>query len=310
MTNRRPLIVRLPNWVGDVVISLPVLEALDTAGFDITLAGRPFCDDLLEAYKAPRVVVSRRHVEESRKIRSLGIPRAVLFMRSIGSALEMRLAGVRAVGYRAEGRSLLLHRALKPNRREHILSYYWRLARFACEIFEGDVGAFSGPPARPKLKILDKQKGRAAQALTEAKVTGPFHVWCPLASNTIHGHSKIWPGFRELGDLAQHRGITVVCCPGPGQESATSEALPNAIVIPGLGLGAMAAVMQRAGFVVANDTGPMHVAAAVGTPVLGLFGPGSRPQRTGPTGGMTLGGPDGWPSVTEVFETATSTAQA
>jgi heptosyltransferase-2 len=73
-----------------------------------------------------------------------------------------------------------------------------------------------------------------------------------------------------------------------------------------LGLGAYAAVMSEARLVVANDSGPLHLAAAVCAPVLGLFG-ATDPARTGPRGRSTeiLGDLGCWPSLQAVFETVT-----
>ena len=95
----------------------------------------------------------------------------------------------------------------------------------------------------------------------------------------------------------------VVACPGPGEEAACAAALPGARMIPGLGLGAYAAVLAGARRVVANDSGPMHLAAAVGAPVLWIFGV-SAPRRTAPWGGRSrfCGGEGGWPAAGEVWK--------
>jgi ADP-heptose:LPS heptosyltransferase len=95
--------------------------------------------------------------------------------------------------------------------------------------------------------------------------------------------SKAWPGFADLSRALAARGVPTVCCPGPGEEGATREAAPAALQLGGLGLGAYAALCRRARLTVANDSGPMHPAAAVGAPVLGIFGPGD-PARTRPWG--------------------------
>jgi heptosyltransferase-2 len=95
----------------------------------------------------------------------------------------------------------------------------------------------------------------------------------------------------------------VVACPGPGEEGACAAALPGARLLPGLGLGAYAGVMALSRRVVANDTGPLHLAAAVGAPVLGIFGV-SDPARTRPWGEAcaTVGDWHGWPTVQTVRE--------
>jgi heptosyltransferase-2 len=99
------------------------------------------------------------------------------------------------------------------------------------------------------------------------------------------------------------QGETVVACPGPGEAAACAAALPGARLLDGLGLGAYAAVMSLSRRVVANDSGPMHLAAAVGAPVLGIFGV-SDPGRTRPWGrsGAIVGNRNAWPTVQAVWE--------
>jgi heptosyltransferase-2 len=79
-------------------------------------------------------------------------------------------------------------------------------------------------------------------------------------------------------------------------------AAPSAILLPGLGLGAYAAMCRLTGLTVANDSGPMHLAAAVDAPVIGIFGPSS-PKRTRPWGSRSswLGGDGAWPDLATVM---------
>ncbi len=293
----RRLLVRVPNWVGDVVMALPVLEALGRAGFDVVVAGRAWVDDLLSAYPLQRTPVTRNHLAAAAILRRLGVSDGVLLTQSFGSALEMRLAGVRAVGFRTHGRAPLLYRSLAMQNGAHLLDRHWRIGALACATFGGAAGIFSGAPDRPVMRLSPTHRRDADAALAEAGIELPFQVWCPLATSTIHGRSKLWPHFAELCRRMVADGTRVACCPGPGQEEAVRLALPGARVLSGLGLGAMAAVMERAQLVLANDTGPMHVAAGVGVPVLGLFGPGNDPHRTGPIGGKVLGGTHAWPDL-------------
>src|SRR5262249_39796058 len=83
-------------------------------------------------------------------------------------------------------------------------------------------------------------------------------------------------------------------------EEQECEKFLNATVLPGLSLGAYAAILAGAEAVIANDSGPMHLAAAVGVPVLGIFGV-SDPSRTRPWGGGFAGGPSSWPSLNTVL---------
>mgnify|MGYP003334764467 CR=1 FL=1 len=142
----------------------------------------------------------------------------------------------------------------------------------------------------------------ADAALARARVTPGFAVLCPLALGAVRGETKVWPHFAALCSRLMEGGQTVVACPGPGETAATAAALPGAVLLEGLGLGAYAAVLARARYAVANDSGPMHLAASVGAPVIGIFGPGD-PARTRPWSerGHAVGGRGRWPPIEEVL---------
>ena len=102
--------------------------------------------------------------------------------------------------------------------------------------------------------------------------------------------SKCWPAQRygELHQkLAEQYGRCGVITFGPGEENLAQQVIsaagnPAPVALP-LGLGPLMALLRRAKFVVSADTGPLHLATAVGTPVVGLYGP-TDPSRNGPYG--------------------------
>ncbi len=119
---------------------------------------------------------------------------------------------------------------------------------------------------------------------------------------------KRWPAerFRDLGGrLAAEAGARVLVVWGP-EERALAEAVAGGrlALAPPTDLDALIAVLRRASVVVAGDTGPLHVAAALGVPCVGLYGPTSA-ERNGPWRQRALESPDGrLPSlaVAPVFE--------
>ncbi len=131
-------------------------------------------------------------------------------------------------------------------------------------------------------------------------MAGPFLALCPLAQGSVRGKPKIWPHWRALCTALRDRGHRLAACPGPGETAACRDLAPGVTLLEGLGLGAYAAVLARARVAVANDSGPMHLADAVGTPTLGLFGV-TDPARTRPWGGRFLGSAAGWPPLDAVL---------
>jgi len=120
----RPLVVRLRHWIGDAVLGVPALRLLESAGHELVLVGKPWAGALLagEGWKVEKLaggtrerIAQLRALRRAARERDPGFDRrlnAVVFPFSFGSALEARLAGLRAMGYAYEGRSLLLARAL------------------------------------------------------------------------------------------------------------------------------------------------------------------------------------------------------
>lgn len=303
MDRALPLLVRLPNWVGDACMALPALDALAARGFALQLAGRRWAADLLAARGWSVLALPSGVLAASRTLRATGARHGLLFTNSLSSAAAFRLAGVSALGHRNEGRTPLLGRGIAKPTDLHEVATGWRLA--------AETRAWLAPhapplPERPPpslgLATTAAHRAAAADALAATLGAGvPYLVLAPLATGTIDGASKAWPGFAALSQRLARRGVATVCCPGPGEEAAARTAAPAAVPLAGLGLGAVAALCAGARLTVSNDSGPMHVAAAVDAPVLGVFGP-SRPTRTHPWGPRArwLGGDGRWPDDAQV----------
>lgn len=274
-----PLIVRLRNWVGDVTLGLPMLQRLADEGYALQLVGKGWARDLLAGHGWPvhtlpktwreRVALLRRLRDEAvdadpgftRRLNALCLP------YSFSSALEFRLAGLRALGHAYEGRSPLLGRAVVRPQGVHELLVYWQL---------GDelLGRRSPPPEHIGLRVSATHRAEA-QALRAAHGIGPGSIFiCPFAGGTWSGQDKTWPAFAEFAaQVLPAFGRSVVVCPGPGEEAVAHSQFGSARVLTGVGLGTYAALLQEAALMVSNDTGPAHMAAAVGTPLVSVLGP-------------------------------------
>jgi heptosyltransferase-2 len=100
-------------------------------------------------------------------------------------------------------------------------------------------------------------------------------ILCPFSGPDDRENRKVWPGFKELAAALQAAGVPVLLCPGPGEEAAAAALDAHAVCIPGVDLGVYGALFELARCVVANDTGPGHLAAAAGARLIGLYGPHS-----------------------------------
>ena len=145
----------------------------------------------------------------------------------------------------------------------------------------------------------------AKALLAELGVAPGFVMICPFAGGTWSGQDKTWPAFPRFAAEALPRfDRPVLLCPGPGEETATAERDFNTCtILRGVKLGTYAALLQQAAVMVANDTGPGHMAAAVGTPLLSVLGPSDPAQwgAWGPGVQYLTGDRDGaWPSMVRV----------
>ena len=305
----RPLIVRLRNWVGDVTLGLPTLQRLQAAGYALQLVGKGWSRDLLAGHGWPVQTLGKTQRERVHQLRELrgaarladpgfdGRLNAVAFPYSFSSALEMRLAGLRAIGYRHEARGLLLARSVARPAASHELEIYWELG----SAFLGEVAAL---PAEVRLQLTAQHVAQADELRRQKAVKPGYIVICPFAGGTFEKLDKNWPAFAEFAaqDLPP-LGRDIVVCPGPGEEEVAARDFPGCITLPGVGLGAYAALLRDAALVISNDTGPGHMAAAVGTPLVSVLGP-TDPARWGAWGPSVhiVRGQPLWPSRASVLE--------
>jgi heptosyltransferase-2 len=298
------LFVRLPNHLGDACMCLPALDLLARSGHALVLVGKAWAAELFEAHGWPALALRGSWIERIDALRVARLARradqAMLFTNSIGSALELRLAGFACAGYATEARRWLLTRAIDvPEawaRDMHTVEYYFELARRFANVDEQ-------VPVRLALRLTSAAQARARALLAAAGIDGPYTMLCPAAVGIHRGRPKAWTGFSRLcSDLRAH-GVRVVACPGPGERAAVSAALPGATILPETDVATFAALLRGAQLVVANDSGPSHVAAAVDAPLVTIFGV-TEPWRTRPwtPGADLVGGPDGWPEFDAVWQ--------
>ena len=152
---------------------------------------------------------------------------------SFSSALEMRLAGLRAVGYGQEARSFLLARSVPSVYGGPALVAYWDLA---CRF----LGISKHRHARSGCGWEPPTWHRPTRCCAPWCPQG-FVVICPFAGGTFEKLDKAWPAFPQLTRALLATDRQVVACPGPGEEILLREQYPGVISIEGVKLGAYGA---------------------------------------------------------------------
>jgi heptosyltransferase II len=272
----RPLeriLVRLPNWLGDVLMARPALHALRVAlpRAEITACGPRALLELL----APEGLWQRTEVSPGAtglvgRLRAARFDAALVLPSSFSSAwLALRCGARLRVGFAHEGRSLLLTRAVRrPARGDaHLSREYLQLAAW--------LGASEVP--LPQLPVGAGAAAEAAALLASVGwAGGPYAV---LAPGAAYGPAKRWSEerFVALGLRLAGRGLAVMVC-GADSERETCERLaaaigPEARALAGsTSLPVQAALCARATLNVSNDSGLAHLAAATGAATVVVFG--------------------------------------
>ena len=308
--------VRGTNWLGDSVIAIPAVRALRALfpGSPITMLAPANLACLWELEgSADRVVPvprpaglrgARTLIAALRRDRyDLG----VLLPNSFSSALLFFLGGVRRrVGYATDGRGLLLTSPVPVPRGKRLAdprnhgghARRGEAGEGAASAFEGHqvhrylalvrtLGAVEADP-RPSLG-LPASLLEQADALLRARGVAPGRTVVGLNAGATYGEAKCWPQerFASLARLLRDRLGAAILAVGGAAERERAGAVcaplgPDGINVAGeTTVAQLAALAARCAVFVSNDTGPMHLAAAVGTPVVAVVGP-TDPVATGP----------------------------
>ncbi len=302
----KKILVRAPNWIGDAVLCLPALETVRHAFPDseISVLARPVIGELFVGHPGAHRVVTYDHREAhagwrgtitlARSLRREGYDLAVLFQNAFEAALLGVLAGIpRRYGYATDGRRWLLTHPVErpdPTQALHQVQYYLEMLR--------PLVRETSPPA-PRLYVSPAEETLANRLLQEHGVRAA-EVLIGVNPGSVYGGAKRWlpERFASVADRlmveVRQRSPNPVRClivGGPGEE-ALGEAiarrmLSNVVVLSGqTSLRVLKAVLKRCCLLVTNDTGPMHMANALGVPVVAVFG-STDPTATAPCHGVS-----------------------
>ncbi len=279
----RGLVIRAPNHLGELILALPALE--HAAGSEAA-AGRRLWIQVLSGLRAVLELarldaevlpLDSRHAvfRASRRVASTGASRGVLLTPSASSALIFRLAGLRhrrgtAGGWRT--RMLTDPVARGPLLQGHRVHEFLALVGVSTE---GD----AEPPV-PRIEP-GPEVGRAAASLKGRLGLGNAGAGTVALFPGANAESRRWPTerFAELSRRLEARGRRVMVLGGAGERRWTAAVARGGLAGRCTDLGGRTSLLELAGILyesdvlVTNDTGPMHLAAALGRPVVALEGP-------------------------------------
>jgi heptosyltransferase-2 len=292
------VVVRFPNWVGDVVMAVPALRKLRRVLPDAHLAvvSRPGTADIfVDADYLDEVLVYDRGGlastwKQAGEWRRRKFDLAVLFQNAFEAAAIAFLSRVPArIGYATERRGALLTHPLpspdwKDERHEsfYYLNIVTELERLLCE-----TSAIETTEPRFELRVSEVRKRKAFDLLLEhgGRMNAPLALLCP---GSINSRAKRWPAERyaALADRLVESGASVALIGSPGELDVTQEVCKHAqrqlVVLTGKTTVAEAtALISIAEVLITNDTGPAHIGAVLNTPTIVIFGP-TNPRTTYP----------------------------
>ncbi|MCU0235986.1 MAG: lipopolysaccharide heptosyltransferase II [Acidobacteria bacterium] len=289
-------VIRSPNWIGDGIMCLPALRAFKEhfPKERLAVAAKSYLADIFleiaeidEIIRLPDRWSPGSFLASMRGLRKKRFDRGILFTNSFSSALFFRLAGIGSrAGYSRDGRGgLLSERVPSGPDRGHQQYYY-------LQIIEHLAGKRSRGEPDASLAVHDAEKAWADAWLREQGLAAGQPLLA-VAPGAAYGSAKAWPAdrYRELvRSWSEARpGAAVLLLGGPAErETAATVAAgqPGRVLdLAGrLSLRRSIAVLSRCRLFVGNDSGLMHIAAALGLPVVAVFGP-TEPGRTSPLAG-------------------------
>ena len=293
--------IRSPNWLGDIILCLPAVQALRRAIPDTRLEVlvKKSMAQLWEMTDVDTVIpfscrrgmkglADRRAL--ARDLKKRAFDTALIFPNSFDAALLPYMAGIpERAGWPTQGRGLLLNnRILYPR---HLDSQQqperdiYLISRWLGQELSMPASILLTIPADAKSAVAAQKETMARRiiGLNPGATYGPAKCWLPerFAQTALRAHAEL--------------GCDVIITGGPGDVAVCGQVYdhiagqdPHASAwcrnLAGqTGIAELAAWLEQCACLVTNDTGGMHVSAAVGTPVVAIFGP-TNWNRTAPLG--------------------------
>ena len=291
------IIIRMPNWLGDAVMATPIvadvrnrwpqanITAMCQAGVATLLKGNPHLNEIFSFSKPNEFLHRQQRRNLIARLRQGKYDLGILLPNSFSSAWWLWRGGVKTrVGFSSDWRSFLLTHAVPfpPERgQEHLVSTYKRLLQ-----------PLGVPPSNthPRLYVTDSERNAAKVILKQHQIPEGASI-VGINPGAAYGSAKCWlpERFREVIARLSTRPNTYVVCfaDAAGAELVHSicKEMPSNVIdlAAATSLRELIALIEQCTVFLTNDSGPMHIAAALKTPLVALFG-STNDVATGPYG--------------------------
>ena len=291
------IIVRMPNWLGDAVMATPVITdlrnqwpkatitAMCQAGVATLLRGNPHLNEIFSFSKPNEFLHRQQRRNLIARLRQGKYDLGILLPNSFSSAWWFWRGGVRTrVGFASDGRSFLMTHApaFPPERgQEHLVRTYKRLLEPL------GIPASNTPP---RLYVTESERSAAKAIFRQHQIPEGASI-VGINPGAAFGSAKCWlpERFREvIAHLATRPNTYVVCfadAAGADLVHGICQGMPSQVIdlAAATSLRELIALIEQCTVFLTNDSGPMHIAAALKTPLVALFG-STNDIATGPYG--------------------------
>ena len=287
------ILIKAPNWMGDVIMTLPAISYIKKV-FPETIVKVLIKENLADLIRYNRdideVMTYTQHrfpmrildeINIIKRIRRQYFNLAVVFPYSISSALWMKLACIPIrLGANVRKRNIFLTHTISPRDfEEHQSDYFMRIVR---RLGTKDLHF------NPAVSIGERENQKAESILKELKIRQSVRVG--IHPGAAYGPAKRWlpENFAKLIDKLGNDGVAVMLFGSKSEkviiEDIISKTRSKPINLCGkFSIAELSSMMKKCDVVVTNDSGPMHLAGAVGTKLVAIFGSTS-PKATSPSG--------------------------
>jgi heptosyltransferase II len=282
------ILLRLPNWVGDIVMATPSIQAIkrDRPDLKITLAVRKHLLPLMEDFPGINNIIGIEgkelgaNFELLKEIRKREFSALIIFAKGFREGLIAGLSKIPVtIGFDVNLRKLLLTHPVEMT--EELWNKHHAL-QFGALLEAAGISLKDDKPFLPlREKDLESERTALARYGLEEKKFIVFHIGASKFPRAYHSER-----FAEAAKIVAAKTGLRIALIGTAEDlpyiGAFLKVFPDGVNLSGkIDLKALPAFLSLAHLFVGNDSGPMHMASAVGTPIVAVFGPGS-PAKTSP----------------------------